>query len=187
MSFNFKDRDDKNIKFRCQDAVEETSEKMSSTNKPDSFIKGTNVLIMSGPYKGTEYIIHPRLRKQYFIGRSTGKKLRDRGITLPEDYEVPTTHGKFIMKIEDIFCHVDTGSTNFTLSKGAELKSNDQLEMKVGLEITVEASVLKITFRYEKEPESFIDDEPTFTSEDIRDDKSFNCLMSILCCDSYGT
>ena len=44
---------------------------------------------------------------------------------------------------------MDTGSTNCTLFKGAELKSNDELEIEVGLESTVGASVLKIIFRSE--------------------------------------
>jgi len=148
-SCNIKEKDDENSKSRSQDAVEETSDKISSINKPHSIIKGINVLIMSGPYKGTEYIVRPRLRKPCFIGRSTGKKFRDRGISLPEDSEVSTTHGKFIMKTGDTFCYVDTGSTNGTLFKGAELKSNDQLEIEEGLEITVGAGVLKMTFCYE--------------------------------------
>ena len=76
--------------------MEKTSDKISSTNKPNSFIKVINVLIISGPYKGISYIIHPRLRKPCFIGRSTDKNLRDRGISLPEDSEVSTTHGKVI-------------------------------------------------------------------------------------------
>ena len=50
-SCNIKEKDDENSKSRSQDAVEETSDKISSTNKPHSIIKGINVLIMSGSYK----------------------------------------------------------------------------------------------------------------------------------------
>ena len=130
--------------------MEETSDpKIWSTNKSDSFIKGINVLIISGPYKGTEYIIHPRLCKSCFIGRSTGIKPRDRRVSLSEGSEFSTNHGKWKIKIGDTLCYVDTGSINCTLFKGVELKSNNQLAIEVGLEITVGTCVLSITFRYE--------------------------------------
>ena len=89
------------------------------------------------------------MRKACFIGRSTRKKFHDRGIGLSEYSKVSTIHGNFIKKTGDTCCHLDTGSTNCTLFKGAELKSNDEFEIEVDLEITVGASVLKIIFRSE--------------------------------------
>jgi hypothetical protein len=50
---------------------------------------------LEGPHTGKTWLLHPRAGKAGLkIGRSTGKAFVSGGVSLPEDTEVSTTHGK---------------------------------------------------------------------------------------------
>jgi len=107
--------------------------------------------IISGPHKRSQFKLQPRPRKPCFVGRSTGKKFRERGVSLPEDSEVSTTHGKFETKPgigSGKFFFVDTCSTNGSLYEGKDLDPATPLHLEEGMQITVGKTTMKISFGY---------------------------------------
>lgn len=103
-----------------------------------------HISITTGPYQGTNHTLEPKLRRPCFIGRSNGKKFRERGISLARDLEVSTTHGKFERKAGGILYYTDTGSTNGTMHLGEELEDNVPLELENDMELLVGGSTFKI-------------------------------------------
>ena len=131
------------------------------------------VQITVGPHAPTSYTLHPKPNAPCVIGRSKGKKFSKNGISLYKDQEVSTTHGKFLVVMEDVeeggkeevdddddeygaaggsssmiakprYYYVDVGSTNGTIYNGLALVANVKLELKNGMEIKVGNSLLRM-------------------------------------------
>jgi len=109
--------------------------------------------IVSGPYQGSTFVLKPELRKPCFIGRSSGKKFRSNGISLPKNPEVSTTHAKVEVSMDGNghrkYFYTDTGSTNGTLYKDEELEENVPLEIFHGMELVIGGSLLRFSFLYD--------------------------------------
>jgi hypothetical protein len=60
------------------------------------------VQITVGPHAPSTYTIHPKPNTPCVIGRSKGKKFTKNGISLYKDQEVSTTHGKFLVVMEEV-------------------------------------------------------------------------------------
>jgi hypothetical protein len=68
----------------------------SSSSSPTITIQ-----ITVGPHAPSTYTIHPKPNTPCVIGRSKGKKFTKNGISLYKDQEVSTTHGKFLVVMEE--------------------------------------------------------------------------------------
>lgn len=103
-----------------------------------------NVEITSGHYAGSTFKLVPKHRQPCWVGRSQGKKFKDRGISLPKDLEISTTHGKFEL-VGSKLHYTDTGSTNGSKVHGEDLTPDTPLPLEDGLELVLGQSVLKIS------------------------------------------
>ena len=104
-------------------------------------------IVGGGEYDGTSFQVKPTKSAHSWVGRSTSKKFREKGISLPKDLEVSTTHGRFEKKMGK-FVYVDTGSTNGSRLGDVELEPDQKVELYTGMEITVGQTVMKITVAY---------------------------------------
>mmetsp|Transcript_45107 Transcript_45107/g.54649 ORF Transcript_45107/g.54649 Transcript_45107/m.54649 type:complete len:178 (+) Transcript_45107:146-679(+) len=133
------------VETKAQTKVLSSSDnvEMKKTSTPTSI----NIEIISGPHKGTAFNVKPKSRYPCFIGRSTGKKFRERGVSLPDDSEVSTTHAKLELK-RGKFYFVDTGSTNGSLREGQPIEAGDPVLLEDGLTVQVGGSEMRITLVY---------------------------------------
>jgi hypothetical protein len=103
-------------------SVYEMESKASSSQQVGRAVPKLQVEVVEGPYIGKKWELQPRPKQPCFIGRSQGKKFRDKGISIPKDLEVSTTHGKFEVVGHSIY-FTDTESTN-----GSYLREDDQVK-----------------------------------------------------------
>jgi len=111
-------------------------------------ITGLEVIIMSGPHKGSTYTLRPKFRAPCYIGRSTGKKYRERGISLKNDGEASTNHAKIGMDKDGILFFADTGSTNGSFIGDVILEEGNPYHIKNGDVLMVGSSDLKMVYSY---------------------------------------
>ena len=117
-----------------------------SGSKPRKAISPTTVHIeiIGGHYNGTSYNLMPKARHPCWVGRSQGRKFKDRGISLSKDIEISTTHGKFEV-IAGKLHYTDTGSTNGSKVGETELEPDTPLPLENGTELILGQSILRIT------------------------------------------
>jgi hypothetical protein len=121
----------------------EDTAKPSNNGDSSSCSDTIHIEIVSGEYEGATYDLQPKPRALYWVGRSQGKKFR-KGISLPKDLEVSTTHGRFEMQGNKFF-YVDTGSTNGSRIGEALLEANQLMELKTGMEVIVGQTTMRVT------------------------------------------
>jgi len=74
----------------------------------------------AGPHAGTVFELKVRKDEPCYLGRSSGKKFKANGVSLPKDGEVSTSHAKILLQSGKVVV-VDLGSTNGTVLDGTEL------------------------------------------------------------------
>ena len=118
-----------------------TNTAANNKNKPDTI----HIDVIGGPYEGKFYDLTPKTRSPSWVGRSSSAKFKDRGISLPLDLEVSTSHGKFEFK-QGKFYYTDVASTNGTRINGEECVPNHSYELKAkGLTILAGQTTMKVT------------------------------------------
>jgi len=124
--------------LRAHTSVLESNKKenKSLNNEGEYYNTNLEITVKGGAYDGFMYHIKPRARAPCFLGRSTSKKFRDKGISMPKDGEISTTHGKFDVKDDGVY-YSDLGSTNGTLYENNDLEANKPLKLRDGLIIQV--------------------------------------------------
>lgn len=132
-------------------ALENENPQTSADSKPAASKKAspgaiTHILVhvMQGPHEGQSFKLQPKPRSPCWVGRSTGKKYRERGISFAKDEEVSTVHGKFELS-KGVATFVDTGSTNGTFHGETELEAHVPFELKNDMELKMGSTVVKIT------------------------------------------
>ena len=88
--------------------------------KPIAGPRAVTMVATTGPHKGIAFKMTVGAAA-CFVGRSGGKKFREKGISLPKDNEVSTTHAKIELKNDEIVL-VDVGSTNGTSVDGEPIE-----------------------------------------------------------------
>ena len=123
----------------------------TTANKPPDTI---HIDVVSGPNEGLFYDLQPRTRTYSWIGRSQGRKFKQKGISLPKDLECSTTHGRFEYTNTTNtggendgpkFYFVDVGSTNGTQIDGYECEPNVSYVLSTGMNILCGKTNLKVT------------------------------------------
>ena len=117
----------------------------TANNPPDTI----HIDVLSGPNEGLFYDLQPRTRTYSWIGRSQGRKFKQKGISLPKDLECSTTHGRFEYTNSTgegpKFYFVDVGSTNGTQIDGYECEPNVSYVLSTGMNILCGKTNLKVT------------------------------------------
>ena len=140
-------------KTTCTTSAETNAESTEATQKQTKNKKPTTIQIeiISGPHhnanSNNHYSLKPTYKKPCWIGRSTSKKFREKGISLNKDDEVSTTHGKFHIYPSGSngkLVYTDTGSTNGTVYNDVEIEDNVPLELVDGMVLVVGNSHLLI-------------------------------------------
>lgn len=100
---------------------EESSAKKSKTNSNNNNNK-IKIVVVEGVHKNASFNFKRTQRLTVMIGRSTGKRFKNTGVSLYKDSEVSTTHGK-IHVIKNDLCFSDLGSTNGSFLNGQALEA----------------------------------------------------------------
>lgn len=118
--------------------------KPKQASKKGNLPSTINVQIIGGHYAGNTYTLVPKVRHPCWVGRSQGKKFKERGISLSKDLEISTTHGKFEL-VGGKLHYTDTGSTNGSKVGSEELNPDTPFPLENGTELILGQSILKIT------------------------------------------
>ena len=105
----------------------------------------------AGPYAGTTFTLKlvPGKQQAVMIGRSTGKKFRENGVSLSKDGEVSTTHARVELAPEHAagapaLVVVDADSTNGTSVDGVALAPGAPVALRPGATLRVGVTDLQV-------------------------------------------
>ena len=100
---------------------------------------------ISNPYQGRVFTLEYSARRRIMVGRSTGKKYTEKGLSLSEDGEVSTSHGDFRTQKGNIV-FVDLESTNGSRINGDVLVPFECNLIKEGDMLLLGATQMKVSF-----------------------------------------
>ena len=111
--------------------------------KPIAGPRAVTMVATTGPHKGIAFKMTVGAAA-CFVGRSGGKKFREKGISLPKDNEVSTTHAKIELKNDQIVL-VDVGSTNGTSVDGEPIEEGKPHPLAAGNTVVFGASTFTVS------------------------------------------
>jgi hypothetical protein len=111
--------------------------------KPIAGPRAVTMVATTGPHKGIAFKMTVGAAA-CFVGRSGGKKFREKGISLPKDNEVSTTHAKIELKNDEIVL-VDVGSTNGTSVDGEPIEEGKPHPLAAGNTVVFGASTFTVS------------------------------------------
>ncbi|KAL3668807.1 hypothetical protein V7S43_006101 [Phytophthora oleae] len=135
------------------DALEAEKENLDKDAKATPRAFTISVRCITGPYRGRNFSmdIDAKRHSSCFIGRSTGRKFRPpRGLSMPKDSELSTSHGEIKMETPGKFLFIDLDSTNGTRIDDVELEPNEPYELTISKPIKVEVGAGEYQFTFEQ-------------------------------------
>ncbi|KAE9019645.1 hypothetical protein PR003_g13198 [Phytophthora rubi] len=110
-----------------------------------------SVRCITGPYRGRNFQIDIDVKRHSscFVGRSTGRKFQPpRGLSMPKDSELSTSHGEIKMEATGKIFFIDSDSTNGTRINDVELEAHEPYELTLDKPIKMEvgAGEYELTF-----------------------------------------
>uniref|UniRef100_A0AAV1TK08 FHA domain-containing protein n=1 Tax=Peronospora matthiolae TaxID=2874970 RepID=A0AAV1TK08_9STRA len=135
------------------DALE--AEKEDGGNHGDGVPRAFIILVqcLSGPYRGKKFRmdIDTTRHTSCFIGRSTGRKFRPpRGLSVPKDSELSTSHGEIKMEATGKLFFIDLDSTNGTRVNNVQLEAHAPFELTLSKPTKVEVGGGEYEFVFEQ-------------------------------------
>ncbi|KAG7391014.1 hypothetical protein PHYPSEUDO_006149 [Phytophthora pseudosyringae] len=133
------------------DALEAEKENLDKDGNAIPRAFTISVRCVTGPYRGRKFSIDIDVKRHSscFIGRSTGRKFRSpRGVSMPKDSELSTSHGEIKMETSGKVFFIDLDSTNGTRIGDVELEPNEPYELTIHKPVKVEvgAGEYELTF-----------------------------------------
>ncbi|KAG1704229.1 hypothetical protein DVH05_006239 [Phytophthora capsici] len=135
------------------DALEAEKENLDKDAKSIPRAFTISVRCITGPYRGRKFsmAIDAKRHSSCFIGRSTGRKFKSpRGLSMPKDSELSTSHGEIKMETPGKVFFIDLDSTNGTRIDDVELKPNEPYELTISKAIKVEVGAGEYQFTFEE-------------------------------------
>mmetsp|Transcript_5065 Transcript_5065/g.6992 ORF Transcript_5065/g.6992 Transcript_5065/m.6992 type:complete len:197 (-) Transcript_5065:116-706(-) len=129
------------------------TEVLSALSDSVAAVREQNVIVVAveGSHQGQKWKLQPRNGKSgtvCWLGRSSGKKFREKGVSLKKDSEVSTSHGK-IEAINGKIFYTDTGSSNGShLVGGESLEEGEPYELTNGTRLQLGSTILTFELVY---------------------------------------
>mmetsp|Transcript_10664 Transcript_10664/g.32276 ORF Transcript_10664/g.32276 Transcript_10664/m.32276 type:complete len:117 (+) Transcript_10664:112-462(+) len=98
--------------------------------------------VQAGPHEGEEFRLQPSAGVCY-VGRSTGKRYREKGVSLSNDPEASTLHAK-IRVLQGKIVFTDAGSTNGSTVNGEPVEEGDPITLENGMELGIGGCLLRV-------------------------------------------
>ncbi|KAI9987675.1 hypothetical protein PInf_023719 [Phytophthora infestans] len=135
------------------DALEAEKENLDEDGNAIPRAFTISVRSITGPYKGRKFSMEVDVKRHSscFVGRSTGRKYRSpRGLSMPKDSELSTTHAEIKMETSGKVFFIDSESTNGSRIDDVGLEPKVPYELTTSKPIKVEVGAGEYEFTFEQ-------------------------------------
>eukprot|EP01084_Bolivina_argentea_P299743 516712_1 len=130
-------------------ALHDISEVDCKENTPGNDIKNMVLVFTAndGPHSGELWFLRPLMGEPCLVGRSSGRAFQERGVSLPKDLEVSTTHGKITQSGFGVYYYSDMNSTNGSKVDGEEANDGKDYMLKGGSVLAIGRTRLTVSLK----------------------------------------